>query len=98
MLLRLRGHEVRIASDGTSALEIAKFFRPEMIFLDIGMPGLNGYETARLIRAESWGLPLDFQSALADDGFSRSWDERGRHRIRTARIPETPLPVIVSTG
>jgi CheY-like chemotaxis protein len=49
-LLRLQGHEVRVAHDGSSGLEIAKAYRPEMIFLDIGMPEMDGYEVARRLR------------------------------------------------
>lgn len=50
-LLRLQGHEVRLAYDGATSLETAKEFHPHMIFLDLGMPGMDGYEVARRIRA-----------------------------------------------
>lgn len=50
MLLRLRGHQVRVVHDGTSALDVAPVFNPHMIFLDIGMPGMDGYEVARRLR------------------------------------------------
>ncbi|MCY1333099.1 Chemotaxis response regulator protein-glutamate methylesterase [compost metagenome] len=50
-LLRLDGHEVRVARDGMSALECLKTFRPDAIVLDIGLPDLDGYEVARRIRA-----------------------------------------------
>jgi PAS domain S-box-containing protein len=50
MLLRLQGHEVRIAHDGATALEAAKEFVPALVFLDIGMPGMDGYEVARRLR------------------------------------------------
>jgi CheY-like chemotaxis protein len=49
-LLRLAGHEVRVAYDGPSALEASRAFRPEIVLLDIGLPGMNGYEVARRIR------------------------------------------------
>jgi len=49
-LLEIEGHEVRIAADGVGALEAAAGFRPELAFLDIGMPGMDGYETARRLR------------------------------------------------
>jgi CheY-like chemotaxis protein len=52
MLLRLAGHEVRVAHDGPSALEVAGEFRPEVVLLDIGLPGINGYEVARRMRGE----------------------------------------------
>jgi PAS domain S-box-containing protein len=49
-LMRLQGHEVRVAHDGTSALEVATSYRPDMVLLDIGMPGMDGYEVARRMR------------------------------------------------
>jgi PAS domain S-box-containing protein len=51
VLLRLRGHEVRTASDGSSALEEFARYRPEVVFLDLGLPGMSGYEVARRLRA-----------------------------------------------
>jgi PAS domain S-box-containing protein len=50
MLLRLQGHEVRLAHDGPTALQMATDYLPEMVFLDIGMPGMDGYEVARRLR------------------------------------------------
>jgi len=50
LLLRLQGHEVHVAHDGPAALEALNGYRPEMVFLDIGMPGMDGYEVARRVR------------------------------------------------
>ena len=50
MLLTLLGAEVRIAHDGLEALEIFDGYDPSVVFLDIGMPGMDGYEVARRIR------------------------------------------------
>ncbi len=50
MLLRLRGHDTQVYFDGLSALEHAAAFRPDLILLDIGLPGMDGYEVARCIR------------------------------------------------
>ncbi|GGY35817.1 hybrid sensor histidine kinase/response regulator [Pseudoduganella albidiflava] len=50
-LLALEGHDIRVAADGAGALELAAGFQPEVVFLDIGMPGMDGYETARRLRA-----------------------------------------------
>lgn len=52
LLLEVGGHEVRIAYDGLQAIELSAEFLPDVILLDIGMPGLNGYETAQRIRAQ----------------------------------------------
>src|SRR5262249_23826627 len=54
-LFRLTGHEVETAYDGPEAVQAAQRFRPEVIFLDIGMPKLNGYDVCRQIRAMDWG-------------------------------------------
>lgn len=51
MLLKLDGHHVTVAHDGKTALELAASVVPEAIFLDIGMPGMDGFEVARRIRA-----------------------------------------------
>jgi PAS domain S-box-containing protein len=50
MLLRVEGHEVVIAHDGSAALAAFGGFAPDIVLLDIGMPGPNGYEVARQIR------------------------------------------------
>ncbi len=49
-LLRLDGHDVQIAHDGNQALELAAQFYPDVILLDIGLPGIDGYEVARRLR------------------------------------------------
>jgi CheY-like chemotaxis protein len=54
-LLSAAGHDVEAVHDGFAALQRAAEFRPHVLVLDIGMPGLNGYDTCRRIRAEPWG-------------------------------------------
>ena len=50
-LLRLMSCDVQIAHDGPAALQTAAAFAPEVVFLDLGLPGLDGYEVARSLRA-----------------------------------------------
>ncbi|HXS20349.1 MAG TPA: response regulator [Steroidobacteraceae bacterium] len=50
MLLEMWGHEVAYAYDGPSALETAEQWQPEAVFLDIGLPGMDGYEVAERLR------------------------------------------------
>ena len=58
MLLRSLGHETRVTHDGIEALRVAAEFRPEIVLLDIGMPGLDGYEVARRLRTLAKDRPL----------------------------------------
>ena len=71
MLLDLGGHATRIAHNGTDALKLASDFKPSVIFLDIGLPEMNGYQVARALRSmrdighpvlvavTGWGAPED---------------------------------------
>jgi PAS domain S-box-containing protein len=49
-LLELLGHVAQVANDGRAALDAMQDFRPQVVFLDIGMPGMNGYQVAEAIR------------------------------------------------
>jgi len=53
MLLELAGHEVLLAADGPSGLEMLKSARPDIALVDIGLPGMDGYELAKRFRAEA---------------------------------------------
>jgi two-component system CheB/CheR fusion protein len=50
LLLRQRGHEVQLALDGPKALALAKDYCPDVVLLDLGLPGMDGFEVARLLR------------------------------------------------
>jgi CheY-like chemotaxis protein len=50
-ILALLGHDLRVAFDGPSALPACEEFMTDVVFLDIGLPGMNGYEVAKRIRA-----------------------------------------------
>ena len=73
MLLKLQGHEVRVAHSGPAALEITKDYAPDVVFLDIGMPGMDGYEVARRLRQQP-GLEKVVLAALT--GWGQQEDRR----------------------
>src|SRR5581483_1115648 len=50
-LLRAVGHDVRVAHAGPAALDVAAEFRPAVVVLDVGLPGMDGCEVARRLRA-----------------------------------------------
>jgi len=72
-LLTIWGHDVHVVFDGKAAIEAVRTFRPELILLDIGLPGMSGYDVARQIRSdpESKGL---FLTALT--GYGQSEDRQ----------------------
>jgi CheY-like chemotaxis protein len=78
MLFELDGHEIHLAHDGAQALEVISRVRPQIAILDIGMPGLNGYELAARIRAQPWGEKM---MLIAVTGWG---DEEHKDATRTA--------------
>ncbi len=65
--------EVRTAYGGEEALALAELFRPEVVFLDIGMPGVTGYGVATRIRATPWGRRV---TLVALTGWGQADDRR----------------------
>jgi two-component system CheB/CheR fusion protein len=80
MLLQLDGHDVRMTSEGRAALAVAASFAPEIVLLDIGLPGMDGYEVATGLRAQPGG---DQMVLVAVTGYGRAED---RERAREARF------------
>lgn len=54
-LLKIWGHDVRLAHDGPGAVEAAREYRPDVILLDIGLPGMDGFAVAAELRKEKLG-------------------------------------------
>jgi two-component system, chemotaxis family, sensor kinase Cph1 len=82
MFLELLGHDVRVAHDGPSALALASEFTPELALLDIGLPGMDGHELARRMRAAP-GLQSTMLVALTGWG-----TEEDKQRSREAGFDE----------
>jgi PAS domain S-box-containing protein len=73
IFLRFAGHDVSMAHDGIAAFEEAERVRPDVILLDIGLPGLNGYEVCKRLRAQPWGREM---TILALTGWGQEDDRR----------------------
>jgi two-component system CheB/CheR fusion protein len=72
-LLQIAGHEVRLAHDGPRALATAREFLPDVVLLDIGMPGMSGYQVAQRIREEP---ELRHVTLIAQTGWGQEEDRR----------------------
>jgi CheY-like chemotaxis protein len=101
MLLKLSGHETHTAFDGLEAVAAAETLRPHVILLDIGLPGLNGYETAITIRDQSWGKDIlliavtgwgqdDDRQKAKDAGFDAHLVKPVDHASLAKLLAETP--------
>ncbi|HMC87925.1 MAG TPA: response regulator, partial [Gemmataceae bacterium] len=73
VLLRQSGHEVRTTHDGPSALDLTSSYRPEVVLLDIGLPGMDGYEVARRLKQQPG---MQAVSLAAVTGYGQEEDRR----------------------
>jgi CheY-like chemotaxis protein len=90
-LVRLWGHDVRVAHDGPSALACAREFRPQVILLDVGLPGMDGYELARRLQADGLrGELLVSVTGYGQDEDRRRAEEAGfDHHLTKPVNPDT---------
>jgi two-component system CheB/CheR fusion protein len=100
LLLRLKGHQVEVAHDGPAALEVALSFEPEVVLLDIGLPGIDGYEVARRLREEA---RLARALLVALTGYGQEEDRRraryaGFDHHFTKPVDPTVLYNLISAG
>lgn len=79
LLRKFWGHTVDVAHDGHAALRVAEQVTPEIVLLDIGLPGLDGYEVATRLRAapSTTGALLVALTGLSDDGDRRKAHDAG---------------------
>jgi len=73
MLLSITGNETHMAHDGVAAIAAVEHHRPDVVLLDIGLPGLNGYEVCRRLRREPWGKHV---VVIALTGWGQEEDRR----------------------
>ncbi|MBI1850169.1 MAG: response regulator, partial [Planctomycetes bacterium] len=91
MMLRIMGNEVRSVTDGENALREAATFRPDIVLLDIGIPRVDGYATARRVRESPWGrdVTLIAVTGWGQDDYKRRSQEAGfdHHLVKPVDIP-----------
>jgi signal transduction histidine kinase/CheY-like chemotaxis protein len=91
-MLQITGYEVQTAHRGLSALEAAHTFHPKVVFLDIGLPEINGYEVARRLRAEPMhsGAVLVALTGWGSDDDKRQSKEAGFdfHLTKPVELPD----------
>lgn len=75
-LISSSGHEVRVAHDGPTALDVARDFHPDYALMDIGLPGMNGYELAETFRGD---MELRHTTLIALSGYSQVRDRERTH-------------------
>ena len=71
LILRCDDHEVRIAHDGPAALQVLNKFKPDVVLLDVGLPGMDGYQVARRMREEA---PESNLTIIALSGYGQAED------------------------
>jgi two-component system CheB/CheR fusion protein len=77
MLMESSGHMVYLAHTGVEALHVAATYRPHVAILDIGMPGMDGYQVAQKIRDQAWGMHM---TLIALTGWGQEDDKRRAQR------------------
>ena len=101
LLLGLQGHQVRTGHNGQMALRLARELRPEAVLLDLGLPGMDGYEVARLLRKEPSlnGLLLVAVSGYGQEEDHRRSREAGfDHHLVKPADPEQVERLLASLG
>lgn len=100
-LLRLSGNECFTAYSGQECLDIARFHRPEVILLDLNMPGMDGFATYSLIREEYWSkhVKIIATTGMGSEASRKRTTEMGFDAHMAKPVdPEELAIVLLSTG
>jgi CheY-like chemotaxis protein len=81
------GNQVRVAYDGQEAVEVASVFQPDIVFMDLAMPKLDGYGAARHIRKQPWGQQMVL---VAVSGWGRTGTKNAPRRPDSIIIWSSP--------
>jgi signal transduction histidine kinase/ActR/RegA family two-component response regulator len=101
MILKLEGHDVEVAYDGSLALDAVRRFRPEVVLMDIGLPGIDGYEVAHRLRHEhdlgdGIALVVAVTGYADDDARRRSCEAGFDHHLVKPVDPDAVLALLCS--
>jgi CheY-like chemotaxis protein len=98
LLTTIGGGDVQTASSGVEALKLGAQLRPNVVLLDLGMPGMDGYEVARRMRGESWGKDalLVALTGWGQDQYRRRSSEAGFDRHMTKPADPEALRAVLS--
>ena len=99
-LLTLSGYEVKTAYDGHEAVELARSFRPEAVLLDIGLPGLDGYEVASILKADESCRDATFiaLTGYGEESAVTRASEAGFHHHLTKPVDFSELSVLIESN
>src|SRR5262249_10956969 len=99
LLLERLGHKVRVANDGPNALELIFSWRPSVVFLDIGMPGMDGNEVARRTRIhfDDREMTLIALTGWGQDEARRRCNEAGFSHQLIKPVERSELQTLLAT-
>lgn len=99
MMLEDIGHEFEAVHDGRKALDAAKYYRPDVILLDIGLPGMNGYEVCRAFRMDAMfqDTPIIAQTGWGQERDKELATEAGFNFHLTKPVPLKLLQTVFAT-
>jgi len=101
MKLESDGFEVQLASNGEQGIALGEAFKPDLILLDMKMPGMNGVDTLKIIRSSDWGknTPVIILTNMEEDDSTQELDSLGvsSYIIKANTKPKEVVEIIKKT-